>query len=164
MENIRKQAEEAAILIEKYVTNEDTYMILPIRAMKYYSIVLEKAAIYYVKRTSFEIIKHSCWELDWTTYEGRSKAIAEKQYLSHKTPIMLSKEKKIIAFPTMTPAHVECSWIFLHPEVNTGRILNQAALFINWEQKIALDIPYYTLQVQYEKALQVKTAMLANHD
>jgi len=164
MENIRKQAEQAAIHIEKYVTNEDTYMILPIRAVEYYSIVREKDAIYYVKQTPFEIIKHTCWELDWTTYEARSKAIAEKLYFPHKTPIMLSKEKKIIAFPTMAPAHVECSWFFLHPDVNTGRILNQATLFINWEQKIALDIPYHTLQVQYEKALQLKNAMLANHN
>jgi len=164
IENIRKQAEQAASHIKKYVTNEDTYMILPVRAMEYYSIVLEKDAIYYVKQTPFEIIKHSCWELDWTTYEGRSKAIAEKQYLPHKTPIMLAKEKKIIAFPTMTPAHVECSWIFLHPNINTGRILNQAALFINWEQKIALDITYHTLQVQYEKALQLKTSISVNHN
>src|SRR5699024_211839 len=141
MENIRKQAEQAVSHIKKYVTNEDTYMILPVRAMEYYSIVLEKDAIYYVKQTPFEIIKHSCWELDWTTYEARSKAIAENLYIPYKTLIMLSKEKNIIAFPTMTPAHVECSWIFLHSDVNTGRTLNQAALFINWEQKSSLISP-----------------------
>jgi len=164
MEDIRKQAENEASLIENYVTNEDTYMILPVRAIEYSSIVLDKNAIYYVKQTPLEIIKHSCWELAWTTYEGRRKAIAEKLSLPYKTPMMLSKEKETFTFPTKSPINADCSWIFIHPDVQINqRSKKHAILLIGFQNIVTLDISYHTLQSQYEKAFQLRTTILSSH-
>lgn len=161
MENIRKQAEEEATIIDTYIANEETYIILPVRAIAYYSIVVEKEAIYYVKMTPLEIIKQSCLELDSTTYEGRRKAIADKLSLKYKTPMMLSKAE-IFAFPTTSPAHQECCWVFQHPAINIGKADNKGALFIHLEKQIKLNISYHTLKTQFERAFQLRYTLFPN--
>lgn len=162
MENIRKQAEEEATIIDTYIANENTYMLLPTRTYNSYSIALEKEAIYYVKQTPLEIIKHSCEKLDWVTYEGRKLIIADTLNLPYHTPMMLSQGKEIFAFPTMSPLHQECCWIFQHADIDIGKAFNKAALFINWEKKIHLDISYHTLQVQFGKAFHLQNVLLSN--
>lgn len=160
MENIRKQAEAEATIIDNYIANENTYMLSPVRGIDYYSIALEKDAIYYVKQTPLEIIDYSCEILDWTSYEGRREVIAEELNFPYKTPIPISLIKKIIAFPTMCPTHYKCCWIFQHPDINIGEISHQGALFIHLEQKVILDVSYNNLEDQFKKGAHLKNFVL----
>jgi len=156
MKNIHKQAEEEAPIIDSYITNKNTYMLLPVRAIDYYSIVVEKESIYYVKQTPLEIIRHSCQRLGLTSYEARRKIIAEEYSLRYKTPIVLSQLEEICAFPTASPAHEDCCWIFQHKDIMIGEAANKGVLFINWEKQINLDISHHTLKAQFERAFKLR--------
>lgn len=162
MKNIQKQAEKEATIIDTYITNTNTYMLLPVRAIDYYSIVLEKESIYYVKQTPLEIIRRSCLKLGLTTYEARRKVIAEEYSLRYKTPIVLSQLEEIFAFPTMSPVNQECCWIFQHKDIIIGEAANKGALFINWEKQINLDISHHTLKTQFERAFKLRYTLFPN--
>ncbi|HLR67200.1 MAG TPA: competence protein ComK [Virgibacillus sp.] len=161
MEKLRQQLKSEKNILNHYIANKNTHLIIPALHMDYESIVLERENVYCVRQNPLNIIKATC-EDDWTTYEGRKNIIAKRLNLPHKTPMMLSQEDKIFAYPTLSPKKYNCSWIFLHIVVETGKEGKHGVLLIHDRMKVKLDVSYYILQAQLEKVLILRHAVQGN--
>lgn len=96
-----------------YEINSDTIALLPAFHHEYHTIVIERNDTLYIKQTPMEIIKEACLE-GGSTYEGRRMAVSNKTGIHNKIPIPIHPQKGIYAFPTLSPRHFECIWIFQH--------------------------------------------------
>lgn len=161
METLRQQLKNEKNILNHYIANEKTRLIIPALHMDYESIVLEKENVYCVRQSPLDIIKDTC-KNDWATYEGKKNVIAERMGMPQKTPIIVSQEKKVFAYPTVSPKKYNCSWIFLHIAVETRKEGNHGVLLIHNRMKVKLDVSYYILQAQLEKALQLQYAVQGN--
>ena len=161
MEQLRQQLKNEKNILDHYIANKNTRLIIQALHMEYESIVLEKENVYCVGQTPLNIIKATCEE-DWTTYEGRKKIIAKRLNLPHKTPMMVSQKNKIFAYPTLSPKKSNCSWVFLHIAVETRKEGKHGVLLIHDQMKVKLDVSYYILQAQLEKALILRHAVQGN--
>lgn len=158
LEKLRQQLKNEKNILDHYIANKNTRLIIPALHMEYESIVLEKENVYCVRQSPLNIIKATCEE-DWTTYEGRKNIIAKRLNLPHKTPMMVSQKDKIFAYPTLSPKKYNCSWAFLHIAVETRKEGKHGVLLIHDRMKVKLDVSYYILQAQLEKALILRHAV-----
>src|SRR5699024_10234498 len=113
LEKLRLQLKKEKNILDHYITNKNNRLIILTLHMEYESIILEKENIYCDRQSPLNIIKATCEE-DWTTYESRKNIIANRLNLPHKTPMMVSQEDKLFAYPTLSPKKYNCSWVFLH--------------------------------------------------
>lgn len=161
MKKLRQQLKHEQNILDHYIVNENTRLIIPAQHIAYDSIVLEKENAYCVRQTPLNIIKATC-ENDWTTYEGRKNVIAKRLNMPHKTPIIVSQEEKLFAYPTLSPKSYYCSWVFLHLSVQIRKEDKHGVLLIHDRIKVKLDVSYYILQAQFEKALRLQYAVEGN--
>jgi hypothetical protein len=59
---------------ESYQINEQTIALYHARELDYDTVVLEKAATYWVRKTPMQLIKDTCFA-NWSTYEGKRQAV-----------------------------------------------------------------------------------------
>lgn len=137
-------------IIDDYIANTNSLLIIPAANIEYQSIVEERNATYCVRKTPLEIIKDTI-EKDFTTYEGRRKIIANQTGYRYKTPMILRMEELLFAFPTKTALNYDCSWIFWHPLLWIEKIQGGGAISFFNEKKFVLDVSYFTLQSQYNR-------------
>jgi len=135
-----------------YNIHPETIAIIPAYNMDYDSIVMETNATYYVHRTPLEIVQEACWH-DWTTYDGRRKAVARRMGFQQKTPIPINWQKDIYFFPTHSPKHMDNHWISLkhvvHFEKNTHK--NSISIFLTNNQTIEVNMSLHTLEKQIQR-------------
>src|SRR5699024_10858479 len=158
VEKLRQQLKNEKNILDHYIANKNTRLIIPALHMEYESIAFEKANVYYVRQSPLNIIKATC-EDDWTTYEGRKNIIAKHLIMPHKTPMMVSQKNKIFAYPSLSPIKDNCSWVFLHIAVETRKEGIHGVLLIHDRMKVKLNVSYYILQAQLEKALILRHAV-----
>ena len=104
-----------------YEVNKQTYALIPIAHLEYNTLVLEEKRKIYVKQTPKQIIHESCLK-GGASYEGRRKAVMYKTNIQRKVPIPIDPLQDIFAFPTHSPDHFHCHWIF------PNHILSSASL------------------------------------
>src|SRR5699024_3794865 len=158
LEKLRQQLKNEKNILDHYIANKNTRLIIPALHMEYESIVMEKENVYCVRQSPLNIIKATCEE-DWTTYEGRKNIIAKRLNLPHKTPMMVSQNNTIFAYPTLSPKKYNCSGVFLHIAVETRKEGKHGVLPLHDRLKVKLDVSYYILQAQLEKALILRHAV-----
>lgn len=99
------------IIHNDYEINRNTQALLPGLNMDYDTIVVETNQTLYVKKRIINIIKNDCLD-GGSTYEGRRIAVTKKMGFGRKQPIPIYPHLGIIAFPTKSPEHFNCVWIF----------------------------------------------------
>lgn len=137
-----------------YTITNNTLALLPARKIEYNTIVLEQNQQLYIEQTPLEIIKASC-KAYWSNYEGRRRTTIKHTGFKQKTPIPISKLNQIIAFPTHSPLHHDCSWIIYRPHLQIIPHPEKTILSIGYEQSIHLDVSIHSLQKQIERAFIV---------
>jgi competence protein ComK len=78
------------------------------------------------EKPMLNIIKEACME-NGSSYDGRIKAVRHVLPYHRKTPLMISREQNIYAFPTMSPEHYECIWLF-HLHIQEFTAMNHKTL------------------------------------
>jgi competence protein ComK len=76
------------IILEDYVINRDTIALQPANHTDYYTIVIERDQILYVKQTPLQLIKAACLE-GGAGYNGRREDVIYQTGTKAKSPFPL---------------------------------------------------------------------------
>ncbi len=74
--------------------------------------IVTKDGVYYSHHSVLTLIDKTCMMFA-STYEGRVKA-TRHNLKQHKKTTLLISEDGLAAYPTKSPAHPDCVWIFNH--------------------------------------------------
>lgn len=97
-----------------YLISEVTNALIPAKKIDYDTIVIEAdGSTKNVRRTPLQIVKDSCLS-NWSTYEGRKRAVVNYTNYRERVPIPINPLKEIIAFPTHGVKHYDCCWIMFN--------------------------------------------------
>lgn len=148
--------------MEKYIIDEDTLAITPLKHLKFNSKVYTKNGVLKCIQKPLDIIKESCIEY-YSDYEGRRKATIIHTNFRHKVPIIISKTFNICAFPTNSPKLFYTSWIFANNLVYISKVNNKKSeILFNDHTRIHFNISKHVLinQLTRTYALMHKIDML----
>lgn len=96
-----------------YIIGQHVNALLPGRDTHYDTIVLTSEGKHYVKNPSFDILQESASKT-FLTYEGSINVIRKILGIKYKVPFPVNTALGIYAFPTMSPTHPDCVWLFHH--------------------------------------------------
>lgn len=151
-------------IYSEYIINEETLALIPAKGNAYRTIVLTTTGELYIKQTPLKIVDKSCLR-EYTSYEGRRKAVTYLTGFKMKVPIPINTSLNIYGFPTMSPRRYDCIWLFnqhiRHIEDNGKRVTSDKTIqstvhFINGVE-LALEVSSNSLQHQ-----RFRTAMCKN--
>ncbi|RXJ02242.1 competence protein [Anaerobacillus alkaliphilus] len=133
-----------------YTINQNTIAIITVAHIDYQTKVIEKNAIFYVKKPALELIKNACL-IGGSSYEGRKIAVSYHMRVKHKVPIPINPILHIFAFPTHSPTQYHCSWIFpshvkaieKHPTKP-----NHTVIIFKNSYKLEIPVSYYQIEKQ----------------
>src|SRR5699024_7047556 len=114
---------------------------------EYETIVIETDRMILIKKTPIELIETAC-QNEWSTYEGRRKAVIHHTKFKRKVPIPINIEKEMYFFPTLAPTNIHNIWIaYRHIQDIKQHQSNPAKstiIFVNGV-KLSVDISYHML-------------------
>ena len=142
--------------MKEYEINSATLAIIPIDNEK--SIVYEETEEYIIEKSSNSIIKENC-EFYGSSYEGRCIGTKALTGIKTKFPIIIEESRNIIFFPTSSSRTKQSSWIALNKIEKYNKYNNKSKIFFKNEQKINLDISYYSLENQICRATMLKSKL-----
>jgi competence protein ComK len=104
----------------------------------YQTIILDQSGeAFLTERPMMELINEACIQ-NGASYDGRVQAVRHVLPYLRKTPLMISKEPHIFAFPTMSPKHYECTWLFyLHIESFSQ---SQGKTYVHFKNGCSLEV------------------------
>ncbi|MEI4620721.1 competence protein ComK [Bacillus pfraonensis] len=128
-------------------------MLLPYKDPFYRTQIHTTKGILYSPKTPLEIIKELIISHNYSTYEGRRKAIIEKWDLRQNTPIPINHRCFICTIPTKSPAAWDCIWVFYKSikTITKGKDSQAILHFCNGDT-ITLPISCYKMKQQWRKA------------
>ncbi|WP_096185759.1 competence protein ComK [Evansella halocellulosilytica] len=138
-------------MIQHYEINEQTMALIPAQQIEFDTIAIETNGRYFVKQTPMNIIKRGCLE-GGSNYEGRRKAVTHLTGTMHKVPIPVNPHLNLFAFPTHSPKHFECGWLFYHHirQLSPTTPHETTVTFTN-NETIQVNTSYYTLEKQIHR-------------
>ncbi|MDN7244522.1 competence protein ComK [Planococcus shenhongbingii] len=109
--------------------------------------VVTKHGEYYSRLPALQLLDQACM-LYASTYDGRVKATRYNLKQHKKTPILISNDG-VAAFPTKSPTHPECIWIFNH-DYRTEKLAAGKTRIIYEQHNVSveLDVSIHTLEKQ----------------
>lgn len=147
--------------MEEYEINSATMAIIPIDEET--SRVYEEEEQYVVKKSSNGIIKDNC-EFYGSSYEGRCVGTKCLTGIKTKFPIIIEESRSMIFFPTTSSRTQQSSWIALnkvksYEQTSTLTKKDASKISFNNDEKIDLDISYYSLENQICRATMLKSKL-----
>lgn len=142
--------------MKEYEINSATLAIIPINNEK--SIVYEETEEYIIEKSSNSIIKENC-EFYGSSYEGRCIGTKALTGIKTKYPIIIEESRNIIFFPTSSSRTKQSSWIALNKIEKYNKYNNKSKILFKNNQKINLDISYYSLENQICRATMLKSKL-----
>src|SRR5699024_3927847 len=120
-----------------------------------------------VQTHPLKIIENACIS-DWTTYEGRRRAVIQHMNFYQKVPIPTSIQHRQIFFPTHSPKHIDNSWIAAHHIMQIKKYANKATIQFSNGYHLTLNISYHILRKQTIRAHacleKITMQQLTRHD
>lgn len=139
-----------------YEINSSTLAIIPIDDKT--SKVYEEETKYIIKKSSNSIIKENC-EFYGSSYEGRCVGTKSLTGIKTKYPIIIEESRNIIFFPTTSSRTQQSSWIALNKIKKHSRLNNKSNILFKNDEKIDLDISFYSLDNQICRATILKSKL-----
>lgn len=125
--------------------------------------VVTTHGVMYSSLSAVQLIDRTCM-LYASTYEGRVKANRYNLKQHKKTPILISNDG-VAAFPTMSPSHPDCIWIFNHDyrteKVSPGRT---RIIYEKYGIVLDLDVSIHTLEKQRTRMYEMLYYYMKVHD
>lgn len=128
-----------------------TMAIAPAYDLEHESIIYEVDRTFFSKKRPLEILDDACI-CRCSTYEGRIRAVRRKLGHYKKTPLMISPDEMLYAFPTKSPERYDCIWVFPR-HVKDWREAGENALMVRFFNglEITVNCSSYTFKRQKEK-------------
>lgn len=79
---------------------------------EYETIIYDQKGTYYSKKKEVDLLNEACILKDGADYSGKVKAIRTVLEYTKKTPLIISLQESIYTFPTKSPDHFDCRWVF----------------------------------------------------
>ncbi|PFA18453.1 competence protein ComK [Bacillus cereus] len=128
-------------------------MLLPYEHPFYRTQIHTTKEILCSPKTPLELIKELIISHNYSTYEGRRKAIIEKWNLQQNTPIPINHRRFICTIPTKSPKAWDCIWVsYKSIKTITKNKDDQAILNFYNGETMTLPISYYKMKQQWRKA------------
>ncbi len=146
-------------MLDSYEINKHTIAIIPIKSNV--SKVIEDDNIYFINKTTTEIIDDSCRYFG-SSYAGRFEGTKSLIGFNYKTPIIIEESTEIIFFPTSSPRIDDCYWISLKHISNYRKSENSSSgsiLILSNGQDLELKISYSSLENQILRATRLESMM-----
>jgi len=105
------------ILYEKYIVKEDykisesTMFISPYFHVDFRSKIIDEKGIFLTSKRPKDLLEEACIR-DGSSFDGKRKAVIQKLNYKVRTPIPVSPNDFIYAFPTTSFLSYECKWFF----------------------------------------------------
>ncbi|QFT90820.1 Competence transcription factor [Bacillus sp. THAF10] len=108
---------------------------------------------FYTTDRPIDILARSCIQFG-ASYDGRREATIKLTNYVQKTPVLISEVLGIIALPTHTPEHPDCTWIMYHQikEVIQTNTNTHCTLRFHNYTKLEIPISTQTMRQQTQKA------------
>ena len=142
--------------MKDYEINSATLAIVPIGDE--ISKVYEEEEEYIVNKSSNSIIKDNC-EFYGSSYEGRCIGTKSLTGIKTKYPIIIEESRNIIFFPTSSTRTKQSTWIALNKVKNYKKKNQNSEVLFKNEEKIDLDISFYSLENQIVRATMLKSKL-----
>lgn len=144
------------MILKKYRINKNTIALLPSREIDFDTIVLEKDRKLKVKKTSIELLNTACME-DWTTYEGRRKAIIHHTSFQRKVPILVDIRSENYFLPTHSPTSIYNKW-FSYQHIakvkeNTSHPNKTDIIFLNGIE-LCVNVSHHLIDRQMQRTFE----------
>ena len=97
-------------MLDRYEINPSTIALIAVGTNE--TKVLEEDRVFVIKKSSTDIINHSC-KYFGSSLLGRKEGTKALTGVSYKAPIIIEETQSIIFFPTSSPRFDNCSWINL---------------------------------------------------
>lgn len=142
--------------MKNYEINSSTLAIIPIDDE--ISEVYEETGKYTIQKSSNSIIKENC-EFYGSSYEGRCVGTKYLTGIKTKYPIIIEESRNIIFFPTSSIRTQQSTWIALNKIKNFQPKEKNSRIYFKNDDKIDLDISYYSLENQIVRATMLKSKL-----
>ena len=139
-----------------YEINRSTLAIIPIDEKT--SKIYEESEEYIINKSANSIIKENC-EYYGSSYEGRCIGTKALTGIKAKCPIIIEESRNIIFFPTSSIRNKQSSWIALNKIKNYSSYNNKSKINFKNDEKLLLDISFYSLENQICRATILKSKL-----
>ncbi|MBK3494805.1 competence protein ComK [Viridibacillus sp. YIM B01967] len=127
-------------------------VLLPVFDGDMKSKVLTKDGYLFSTFTPIQLLRNACIR-NGSTLEGRIDAANELLGYSKKLPLYIGEG--IYAFPTRSPYHPECIWVFYHNFQYWAYSKGQTMLQFENDETIILDISLHTFITQKQRLASI---------
>lgn len=97
---------------ENYMICTETAALKEIYHMEYRTIIYDLRGIYYSKKSPIQLLDEACMLKGGADYRGKLRAMRIILDYPKKTPLIISHQEFIYAFPTKSPDQFDCRWVF----------------------------------------------------
>ncbi|WP_339213313.1 competence protein ComK [Ornithinibacillus sp. FSL M8-0202] len=136
---------------------QKTLAILPSKSIHYGALVLEENRKILVNQTPLEILKTNCLYY-FSSYDGRREAVRQQLGYKRKVPIPISPSQHLLAFPTHSPEHYDCTWLFYHnifqvvPHAESSPDSPKSKVIFKSGKELDIDVSCFVLEKQVYRA------------
>lgn len=118
----------------------------------YATIIHDLIGSYYSRKTALTLLNEACILKGGADYSGKLRAIRQTLSYLKKTPLIISIAEKIYGFPTMSPNHFDCMWIF--PRHIVGLICEKGMYYVLFKNglKIPINCSAESFRTQQERS------------
>lgn len=132
---------------DHYRITKETMILAPAKQVDSSTLVMEVNEKMYVKQTALNSIKKACLEDGFASYDGRREAAIYLTTSKKMVPIAINPYLDIFAFPTHSPSHKDCHWVFYnHIRKVASANNNQSIVSLSNGEKILLPISIFSLK------------------
>lgn len=143
-------------MLEDYEINSSTLALIPVNYNE--CLVMEEDESYTVKKTSTDIIDHSC-KFFGSSLRGRHDGASSVLGSSYKTPIVIEDSTTLVFFPTSSTSSENCYWISLKHVDKYEKKNDYTTLTFKNGKQIDIQISKYSLQNQILRASRLESIM-----
>ncbi|WP_017726090.1 competence protein ComK [Halalkalibacterium ligniniphilum] len=138
--------------LEDYEVNQETLALCPHFHPEYQTKVLETSGVYYVKGKPLDLLKRNCKQFG-ASLRGRQEWAAYVMNKSYKLPILVQEHHNLLAFPTHSPRHTACTWIFVNqfPDIKTAAQKQKSLVQFPNGTELTVDVSYPSLNRQMQQ-------------
>lgn len=134
-----------------HFTSQETLAFICISHPIYRTKVLSMKGTFYTKDSAQTLLKKACIQ-GGADYHGRIASIRERFEYNRCTPLSVDPDYGIFAFPTCSPTHPDCIWLF-DSHIHSYRKIsnNETEIIFTNKQTLVAKISIDFLRKQMEK-------------
>lgn len=138
-----------------YIVGKETMGLREANHPVFATIIQDANGIYYSRKTALQLLNESCLLKGGSDYRGKIVALKHNLKFYYKTPLIISREEKIYAFPTKSPTHFDCRWIFPEHINEDEFVVIDDAMYVIFRngQLFPLNCSYHIFKNQLKRAI-----------